>query len=107
MIRMMAEGTVWGPRVFCDNCSLQINDADDATVVWPIDHGGAKMKTGYPQYAHRATCRDALEARLRDQGYGVGTDDLPAHLKKLQVDLKPETRPAGKPKEARPATAQA
>lgn len=107
MIRMMAEGTLWGPCVFCDNCNQRIIEADSATVVWPIDHGGAKMKVGYPQYVHKASCHNALEERLRAQGYGIGSDDLPAHLRKLQFDLHAEKRPTSKPKDMRQATPQA
>ena len=107
MIRMMAEGTLWGPCVICDNCNQRIADADSVAVIWPVTHGGAQMKVGYPQYAHTSQCRGAIEARLRDQGYGSDSDDLLTHLRKLQGELYAAKTTPGKPKESRQALPQA
>jgi hypothetical protein len=90
MIRIVVEDAVHRTYLFCDHCNKRITDVGSATVLWPVTHGGAKIKTSYPQYAHKSECHGAIEARLHGQGYRMGSDELRTHLRHLQVSLSPE-----------------
>lgn len=92
MIRIVLEEAVHRAYLFCDHCNKRITDVGSATVVWPLSHGGARIKVSHPQYVHKSGCLAALEERLRGQGYQMGSDELRMHLRQVQIGLSPESK---------------
>lgn len=107
MIRIVVEDAAHRAYLFCDHCNKRITDADGATVVWPLEHGGAAIKTSCPQYVHKSGCHGATEKRLREQGYRIGSGELRTHLRQLQVSLNPIGKAAGAGKVAVPVAPHA
>jgi hypothetical protein len=87
MIRIEMENATHRACIYCDHCNQRITDVASASVVWPLTRGGAAIRTCYPQYVHKQACHGATEARLRGQGYGMGSAELRTHLRQLQDSL--------------------
>jgi hypothetical protein len=67
-LRMVLEGDLFRPLVFCDHCGERIDDARDANAEYVRDAGGLRPLTGQVFFTHKV-CSDAFERRHGDTGF--------------------------------------
>lgn len=90
MIRMVSEGGLFCPHVFCDACGERIKDARASHVLWFMEEGGIADE-GRIYHTHKRACNAVLEAAARARGLSTAWTPMSAHMMHLACNVEIKT----------------